>query len=209
MQLPRVSLPTRTPLFALAVAMLIVPLATQAWAEVADVELKKLVGFSDLIVVATVTRVEAGPDELNPRDEGFPPVKVATARVVETWKGKAEENVRFVASPTWTCDISSAKEGEKIVLFLKRRKDLPIMDIAHSGRGRMRLRDVEDRPYAIIPEGVILPPGTRTIAEKKEVKMSMPGPGNEAGKKSTLTFTYEEKSIALEALRDLVIRKGP
>lgn len=83
------------------------------------------------------------------------------------------------------------------------------MDIAHPGRGRMRLRDVKDKPYAVIPEGVILPRGTRTISEKKEVKMLMPGPGNEAGKESRLTFTYEEKSIALEALLALVPRKGP
>ncbi len=35
-------------------------------------------------MVVTVTKVEPGPDDIKPWDESFPPVKVATALVVET-----------------------------------------------------------------------------------------------------------------------------
>jgi hypothetical protein len=121
-------------------AMFSCPAAVRA--SVREIGLKDLVANSDLIVVVTVTKVEAGPADIKPWDASFPPVKVATARVVQTWKGKAGKEVRFVASPTQPCDIAEAKEEEKLVLFLKRRENSPIMMIAHVGRGGMLLHDV-------------------------------------------------------------------
>ena len=138
------------------------------------IDLKDLVAKSDLIVVVTVTKTEAGPDDIKPWDASFPPVKVATARVVETWKGKADKEVRFVASPTRPCDIADAKEGEKLVLFLERRENSPIMMIAHVGRGGMLLHDIKGKTYATLSDQVILPKGTRTISEPKKVSMSLP-----------------------------------
>jgi hypothetical protein len=135
------------------------------WAKVAEIPLKELVAQSDLIVLAKVSKVEDGPAEIKTEDDrSFPRVKVAAAEVIETWKGRSLREVRYVASPLWTCDISSAETGERVVLFLVSGKDSPIMMIAHSGRGRMPLRQVEGKSYATIwSEDVQLPRGTVTI----------------------------------------------
>jgi hypothetical protein len=194
---------------ALAVSLAMLSFAVAARADVVEIALKDLVAQSDRIVVATVTKIEAGPVDIKPWDESFPPVKVATARVVETWKGKADKEVRFVSSPTRPCDIASAKEGEKLVLFLERRKDSPIMMIAHVGRGGMLLHDVKDKPYATLEDEVKLPEGTKTISESKKVSMTLPDPSNEPGKKRpvTFTFTHDVRSIELGTLRVLVRRE--
>ena len=138
----------------------------------ASTTLKELVNSSDLIVVARETKVEDGPADLNLGEEVRSPVKVATARIVEVWKGKAGPDVRYIASPTWTCDISEAKVGEQVVLFLSKSKRVPFMLIEHSGRGRMPIRDVNGKPHATIWVGdVQLPQGVATI----------PGPEPEYG----------------------------
>jgi hypothetical protein len=138
--------------------------ATIVWAEVAEIPLKELVTRSDLIVLAKVSKVEDGPADIKTEDDRFfPRVKVATAQVVETWKGTALQEVRYVASPLWTCDISDAEKGERVVLFLESRKGSPILMIAHSGRGRMPLREVEDKTYATLWDDVRLPKGIATI----------------------------------------------
>ncbi len=155
-------------------------------------------------MVVTVTKVEPGPDDVKPWDKSFPPVKVATARVVETWKGEAGKDVRFVASPTQPCDIADAKEGEKLVLFLEGGKDSSIKMIAHVGRGGMLLHDVKDKPYATVSDDVILPKGTRTITESKKVSVTLPNPDTK--RSTTFTFTHGVRSIDLGTLRDLVRR---
>jgi hypothetical protein len=150
----------------------LVILPTPAEAKVASITLKKLTESSDLIVVATETTVEDGPAGLNLGEETKSPIKVATARVVEVWKGKAGPDVRYIASPTWTCDISEAKVGERVVLFLSKSKGVPFMLIEHSGRGRMPIRDVNGKPHATVWVGdVQLPRGVATI----------PGPEPEYG----------------------------
>jgi hypothetical protein len=136
-----------------------------ARAKVAEIPLKELVAQSDVIVLVTVSKVEDGPAGIKTEDDRFfPRVRVATAQVIETWKGTPLREVRYVASPLWTCDISNAERGERVVLFLERRKDSPIMMIAHSGRGRMPLRRIEGTSYATIwSDDVQLPNGTVTI----------------------------------------------
>jgi hypothetical protein len=159
-------------------------------ADVRTMTLKELVAGSDLIVVAKVSRVEDGPADTRPRDERFSAVRVATAEVIETWKGTPVREIRFRASPTWACDISTAKEGEQIVLFLSKPGGEPIMTIRHSGRGRMPLREVQGRTYATFWDDVELPKGTATI----------PGPEPE--------YSFI-RSVSLSKLRELVRRKGP
>jgi hypothetical protein len=95
--------------------------------------------------------------------------------------------VRYVASPTRYCDIASAKAGERVVLFLEKRKDSAIMMIAHVGRGRMPLREVESKTYATLwSQDVLLPAGTATI----------PGPEPKYG------FI---RSVELKKLKELVL----
>ncbi len=150
-------------------------------AKVAAVAFKDLVAGSEVIVVAQVTKVEAGGKDQD----------VATARVIEVWKGSPGAVVRYLASPTWTCDISDAKEGERIVLFLAKSKDSPLLTIAHSGRGRMPLREVEGKSYATLwTIDVILLDGTPTI----------PGP------EPDISFI---RSIEIGTLKKLVRRPNP
>jgi hypothetical protein len=150
--------------------------------------LKRLVAGSDLIVVAKVTKVEDGPADPKPRDERFSAVRVASAEVIETWKGAPVREVRFRASPIWTCDISTAKEGEEVVLFLTRGEGKPIMMIGHAGRGRLPLRVVQGDTYATFWDDVRLPDGTATI----------PGPERE--------YSFI-RSVELTRLRELVRRE--
>jgi hypothetical protein len=163
---------------------------TLAWAEVKEIALKDLVAGSDLIVVAKVSKVEDGPPNIKPVEARFPPVKVATAEVIETWKGEKAREVRYVASPTRYCDIASAQKGERVVLFLEKWNDSTIMMIAHVGRGGMPLREVEGKTYATLrSEDVELPQGTATI----------PGP------EPKYSFI---RSVELSRLKELVRRGG-
>jgi hypothetical protein len=142
--------------------------ASPLWARVADISLKELVDGCDLIVVATVSKVEDAPGDLKLGEEVTVPVEIATARVLEVWKGNAPREVRYVASPTWTCDVSDAKVGERVVLFLKKPEGWPIRVIAHAGRGRMPIRDVNGKLYATIrADDVRLPTGVSTISDSE------------------------------------------
>jgi hypothetical protein len=146
------------------VSLVLMSFPTLLWAKVAEIALKELVARSDVIVLAKVLKVEDGPTDIKTEDDRFPRVKVATAQIIETWKGTPLREVRYVASPLWTCDISGGEKGERTVLFLESRKGSPIMMIAHSGRGRMPLHEVEGKSYATIwSKDVQLPKGTATI----------------------------------------------
>jgi hypothetical protein len=115
------------------VLLFLLCLPIQVGAEVADITLKRLAARSHLIVVARVTTVEDGPAELQPAGDEYLAVKVATAEVIEIWKGPTTREVRYVASPTRYCDIAGARVGEPVVLLLEKRKDSAIMMIAHLG----------------------------------------------------------------------------
>lgn len=152
-------------LVSLSLVVLSLAAPTQGRAEVADIALKELAAQSDRIVVARVIKVEDGPAQLQPSGSEFPPVKVATAEVLETWKGDPVKEVRSIATPTEFCDIAAAEKGERVVLFLQRLKDSPDR-IAHVGRGRMLIEKVQDRTYAVLPDEVKLPGGMPTILRK-------------------------------------------
>ena len=172
-------------------------------AEVKDVAFKDFVVNSDPIVVAKVTKVEAGPAQRERIDPMMPALRFAIAQVIETWKGTPARELRFVASSSWVCDTSSAEEGERVVLFLARRKDSTIMSIAHAGRGRMPLREVGAKSFAVLQHEIILPTATPTISEQKSARWSLAA--TRPGKPATpLTFTYSEASIELGVLRRLV-----
>lgn len=134
-------------------------------AEVADIALKELAVRCDRIVVARVIKVEDGPAGLQPSGSEFPPVKVATAEVLETWKGEPVKEVRYIATPTESCDIAAAEKGERVVLFLERSKD-SLDRIAHVGRGRMVIEKHRGRTYAVLPDEVKVPGGMPTISWK-------------------------------------------
>jgi hypothetical protein len=148
----------------LAIILIALVFTRSVGAEVARITLSKLIDTSELIVVARETTVEDGPANVNLERGAASPVKVATARIVEVWKGKTGHEVRYIASPTWTCDISEAKVGEPVVLFLRKSKTEPFMLIAHSGRGRMPIRDMNGKRQATIwVIDVELPRGVATI----------------------------------------------
>jgi hypothetical protein len=127
--------------------------ASQLFAEVGATKLSDLVVNCDLIVVATVESVSS------------PLIgkRYAKAKVAEVWKGTKTETVEFLASPTWTCDISEAKNGETVLLFLTRSVKSRSYAIAHAGRGRMPVRAVNGKTYATFWADVVLPEGTHTI----------------------------------------------
>jgi hypothetical protein len=121
--------------------------ATQAFAKVASIEFTNLVADSELIVIA---KVESVSSPLIGK-------KYAKARVLEVWKGTNSVTVEFLASPTWTCDISQAKAGDTVLLFLTKSDESRSYAIAHSGRGRFPLRVVDGKNYVTFWPDVLLP----------------------------------------------------
>lgn len=115
-------------------------------AKVANIEVGELAALSSVIAVATVAEVET-----------ISGVKVASAVIERVFKGAPGKRVRFIAQPTWICDISAAVKGERILLFLNNignwtpPKDLDIRGasrtsdragehlfvVSDSGRGRV------------------------------------------------------------------------
>ena len=140
----------RTPLLIAFVTLLTV---TQSFAKVASIQFSNLVANCELIVVA---KVESVSSPLIGK-------RYAKARVTEVWKGTNTTTVEFLASPTWTCDISEAKKGETVLLFLTKSDKSRSYAIAHSGRGRLPLRTISGKSYATIWPDVILPKQTPTI----------------------------------------------
>jgi hypothetical protein len=117
-------------------------------AKVAFVALADLTREAEFIGVARVTRVSFRiPLVLRRR---------ATAVVLDGWKGRSEGRLAFGASPTWTCDISDAKDGEEIVAFIRDGR------LLHSGHGRMPIFTRHGRRLAAIWPAVKLPPDLAT-----------------------------------------------
>ena len=140
-----------------------------ASAEVAAVTFQNLAKGSDLIVIATVSKIETVVPDPNNHDYGhgqFDTVEIATAQVVENLKGEPVREVQYFATPTFVCDTSCAIQGERVVLLLEKVKDSPYMAIAHCGCGRMPLRALVAKEYAFLEGEVILPPGTATPSKR-------------------------------------------
>jgi len=167
--------PTARPVWVALLMPILVASATPAFATVAAMSLETLVADSGHIVVAKVYAVE---------DSGKGRRR-ARADVLDVWKGPNRREVIFNATPTWTCDISGATEGEQVVLFLGVGEPGELVYIWHSGRGRMPVREVKGKLYADLWDDVVLPEGTATID----------------GPRPELTFI---RSIELSSLGELV-----
>ncbi|UCF81629.1 MAG: hypothetical protein JSV08_04240 [Acidobacteriota bacterium] len=158
--------------------------------------LKELAQQADVIVKAKVESIETS--ETSEELWGFiTHIKIATANVERVFKGnvKQKEKVRFIASPTWTCDNSTAIEGETVVLFLEQVKrerkkedgdfgrfwkalfsiwgeDREILyQIVGSGQGRMEYGLVEGKPMIRLqtrPDSYEDPPVV-TVKESQEL----------------------------------------
>ena len=94
--------------------------------------LEMLARSANLIVVA---QVESVTEKGN--------VRVATARVIDVWKGQSAGIVQFRASRSWTCDVSNAIPGETVLLFLVDDAQRGERAIAYSGMGRLPVNKAE------------------------------------------------------------------
>jgi hypothetical protein len=125
-------------------------LATASSKKVKAISVNELYKMSPVIVRAKVDSIEKVVG-----------IKVAMATVFDTYKGRVNgAKVAFVAQPTWICDVSSAKKGESVLLYLYPAEPNPprseILDVtgalnhlkqlgqrlfyvSHSGRGRFQL----------------------------------------------------------------------
>jgi len=105
--------------------------------------LEQLTKSAKLVVVARVEEIAPEPRVTDGNFTGVRALnwekRVATARVLEVWKGTAAgETVQFRASKSWTCDVSTAIMGETVLLFLTDDpKDSTVMAIAFNGIGRL------------------------------------------------------------------------
>ncbi len=126
--------------------------AQQLIAKVAAIEFSSLVANCELIVVAKVESVSGPPDGK----------RYAKAKVTEVWKGTNSSTIEFLASPTWTCDISTAEKDETVLLFLNQGETSQSYEIEHSGHGRLLLRTVAGKSYVAFSPEVILPKGIKT-----------------------------------------------
>jgi hypothetical protein len=130
------------PQFLSLVLMLMLPGISYADAPMPSLE--SLARDADLIVVAKVESITTEPFQF-PLDPSSNVVKgdkqVANAEVLEVWKGSLSEKVRFLASPTWECDVSKAFVGETVLLFLRDNSKNPYMTIAYNGIGRLPVEE--------------------------------------------------------------------
>jgi hypothetical protein len=120
--------------------------SSTAEAKVGAVRLQELVDVSQVIATVHVETVE----DVNG-------VHVAEAAVLDVLKGSPSRRIRFLASPTWMCDTSTAVTGETALVFLvadtgehsvrTSTKNEVLFRIAHSGRGRMPIRDAAGKRY--------------------------------------------------------------
>jgi hypothetical protein len=102
--------------------------------------LEDLTSDADLIAVAKVESIATEPSQ--PHNDSSASVikgdkRVAYAEILDVWKGASGESVRFLASPTWECDVSTALVGETVLLFLTDDPQNPYKTIAYNGIGRL------------------------------------------------------------------------
>ena len=124
-----------------------------AVAKVAPASLDQLVAMSELILVGHVSQVTG--DDTDP---------VAVVVVEERWYGAPPDLLQLSIGPTWSCDVSRAKGGERVVLFLD-RDEAGVWRISHSGHGRMPVVD----EHATVSTMVMLPGETGIRAEARAI----------------------------------------
>lgn len=164
-----------------AVSLTLALLPVAAWAEVARTTVGSLSASSEIVVIGTVERVVEVPLDVTLFAAGDKPTRTLhLARVTVDERilgGPAASHVWYIADATWTCDVSAAVPGERVLLFLQRAYALeregegppraairkvtegaPLYQITGSGRGRMPLRDVAGATYVdVFQRSVRLP----------------------------------------------------
>ena len=150
------------PIAAGLVAVLLLAAAVRA--KVARTSLGEMARSADTIVIARVERV-AAHDGLS----------VARALPLEVLKGSVGDgSFYFIASPTWSCDMSAAVQGETALLLLDtatsdqfsrkgsrqpsvRVPVTPLYTLTHAGRGRLPQRMVNGQAQLVLPFDVDVP----------------------------------------------------
>jgi hypothetical protein len=161
--------PRLAPLAALALAL---ALPAPATAKVGTLPLDEAARDAAVIAVVAV--------DLVAKVEGL---ALARATVTTPVKGAlAGEHLAFIAAPTWPCDVSAAKKGERALVILELlpakggglladpaklaraaqrhfNEDLPLYRLAHAGRGRFPLATHDGATWALAaPTELRLPP---------------------------------------------------
>ena len=110
--------------------------AAPAWAIAGRAWLEAAINAADVIVLADVESVQS--------TEGS---RIASARVLQTFKGNPGETVRFEASPSWSCDSSWAESGERALLFLVGKpRDKPYF-LTSNGTGRLVVKVIAGEQF--------------------------------------------------------------
>lgn len=151
-----------------------------------NIELDKLIHYSDYIVVGAVTKIHLLEKK-----------QIAELEVSRVVKGKTNlTRLFFYASPTWTCDTSNANEGETGVYFLesyesdsplKTQLDIqqdslreidtitngePFFFITYSGRGRIVSKSFEGKEYLQTFHNMVLFPSTIKVLKQPHPEYS-------------------------------------
>lgn len=150
--------------------------------KVGTMSLEDLTRYSDQIFIGQVEKVFT-IEQSKPADVEFSPIAsgrpltIATVRIDKSLKGFAEgSRVQFLATRTWTCDISTAVVGERGLFFLsgnmlsaklaegtlealkKETSSSNLYKLSHSGRGRMILQEFNGAEY-VATQDIKLPEG--------------------------------------------------
>ena len=178
-----------------------------SFASVLPITIQELVAQSDLIAVVTVTETKTSANDGGQVAVApFPPLKIATARVIETWKGPKTRFIRFIASPNEHCDTSRAEKGDNLVLFLEQRGNSPILRIAHLGRGKMVIEVHNGVRFATLAQEIRLPEHVTHVERIEYVSFNFRVAGAKKGEIRTVSITDPVivRSMELKALRKLV-----
>jgi hypothetical protein len=81
--------------------------------------------------------------------------EIATAHVIETYKGQHFDTIQFYSNPQGTCDISNAEAGQKCFLFLSKNKGRNI--ITWAGRGKFLVSKTDGYEYFKLQYDVLYP----------------------------------------------------
>ncbi len=144
--------------------LVMILLISYCFAKARQMPLETVLKESDVVVTGKVTKVMEYPDISNRGN-----IKIAEVEIEEVLKGEKNlQRLYFLASPTWTCDISDAKDGERLLLILRNanRRYLefsPLFYIAQSGGGRIQIEHdlISLNHYLIYPQNI------ESISERK------------------------------------------
>lgn len=134
----------------------------------------QLVGRADVIVVAKVSRVDRVEDTSAATTEEPPwrlviEPRIAEAAVLETWKGRPGETVRYRAKWSSHGDATDAVPRETVILFLSAPDEEGLRTILRGGDGRLQVLSEGAARWAVIdPDRVRLPTPDAPPVEEPE-----------------------------------------